>query len=202
MGLNATNLVLQIKGDKSIASGFDHAIRTDDNTFSIYFIDGSNVDLTIPVPKDGKDGIDVIGVHDFGNSKFTLLLSDGTETSSIQTVNGQKGESGVSPTITENVDNTDKIYKLDIETADRKFTTPNLRGKDGTGGECVSNWSEISDKPFETLSTDFSVVDGILKVVGSTGGNDTFIGTMDEYNTAVSEGKIKSGTLVVITTEN
>ena len=38
MGLNVTNYVLQMKGDKSIASGFDHATRTGDNTFSIYFI--------------------------------------------------------------------------------------------------------------------------------------------------------------------
>ena len=29
-----------------------------------------------------------------------------------------KGADGVSPTITENADNTDKIYKLDIETVD------------------------------------------------------------------------------------
>lgn len=33
---------------------------------------------------------------------------------------------GSSPTITENPDNTDDVYKLDIETADGTFTTPNL----------------------------------------------------------------------------
>ena len=63
--------------DKSIASGFDHAVRTGDNTFSIYFIDGSHVDLTIPLPdngkdgEDGKDGIAVIGlVVDKINKQF------------------------------------------------------------------------------------------------------------------------------------
>ena len=155
MGLNVTNYVLQMKGDKSIASGFDHATRTSDNTFSIYFIDGSKVDLTIPLPKDGKDAVDITDVKDLGNGKFTLVLSDGSETSAVQTIKGEKGdkgdkltfndltdeekaslkgENGVSPTITENADNTDKIYKLDIETVDGKFTTPNLKGADGTGG--------------------------------------------------------------------
>ena len=37
-----------------------------------------------------------------------------------------EGVQGFSPKITENADNTDKDYKLDIETADGAFTTPNL----------------------------------------------------------------------------
>lgn len=170
MGLNVTNYVLQMKGDKSIASGFDHATRTGDNTFSIYFIDGSKVDLTIPLPSDGQDGISITGVNDLGNGKFTLLLSDGSETDPIQTVKGQKGDKGdkltfndltdeekaslkgadgytpvkgtdyfdgqdgFSPIIEENENNTDKIYKLDVTTANGTFTTPNLKGADGQGG--------------------------------------------------------------------
>ena len=60
-------------------------------------------------------------------------MSDGSEIISgkIPTV---KGDAGFSPTITENADNTDKIYKLDITNADSTFTTPNLKGADGTGG--------------------------------------------------------------------
>ena len=46
---------------------------------------------------------------------------------------GDKGDNGFSPIIKENADNTDKIYKLDIETADNSFTTPNLKGEDGAG---------------------------------------------------------------------
>ena len=192
MGLNITNYVLQMKGDKSIASGFDHATRTGDNTFSIYFIDGSKVDLTIPLPSDGQDGISVTGISDKGNGIFTLLFSDGSESEEIHTLRGEKGlkgdpgeagtngksayelakdngftgteaewlaslkgadgkdfeysdftpeqldalkgADGFSPTITENADNTDKIYKLDITTADSTFTTPNLKGADGQGG--------------------------------------------------------------------
>ena len=44
------------------------------------------------------------------------------------------GQDGFSPIIEENANNTDKIYKLDITTADRTFTTPNLKGADGQGG--------------------------------------------------------------------
>lgn len=36
-----------------------------------------------------------------------------------------------SPTITENKDNTNSIYKLDITNIDNQYTTPNLRGSDG-----------------------------------------------------------------------
>lgn len=46
-----------------------------------------------------------------------------------------KGEDGFSPIITENEDNTSDVYKLDIETKDGKFTTPNLKGKGGEGSK-------------------------------------------------------------------
>ena len=76
MGLNVTNYVLQMKGDKSIASGFDHATRTGDNTFSIYFIDGSKVDLTIPLP---KDGVSIENIVLNSDNTITCSMSDGTE---------------------------------------------------------------------------------------------------------------------------
>lgn len=48
---------------------------------------------------------------------------------------GEPGEGGFSPKITENADNTDEVYKLDIETKDGTFTTPNLKGEGGNGSE-------------------------------------------------------------------
>lgn len=81
-----------------------------------------------------------------------------------------KGQDGFSPIITENENNTDEVYKLDIIDAYKTFTTPNLRGADGTGGEknVQSDWIEgdnksdayIKNKPDipeqETLDIDFS----------------------------------------------
>ena len=128
--------------------------------------------MTFPTP---KDGVSVTDIDVNANNQIVFTMSDGTEIISgkIPTVKGDKGDDGFSPTITENADNTDKIYKLDIETVDGKFTTPNLKGADGTGGEGASTWSEISDKPFESLSTDFSVENGELKIVGGTGEENT-----------------------------
>lgn len=139
------------------AFGLTNVVVNDqDKTISFTLVaDGSTRTLHFDQPSDGKDGqngISITGVNDLGNGKFTLLLSDGSETDPIQTVKGEKGDkgdkltfndltdeekaslkgdSGISPTIIENADNTDKIYKLDITTADSTFTTPNLKGKDG-----------------------------------------------------------------------
>ena len=124
----------------------------DDVNKSITFTlasDGSQHTIHFNQPSDGQDGISVTGISDKGNGIFTLLFSDGSESDPIQTIKGQKGDKGAdgfSPTITENADNTDKIYKLDIETVDGKFTTPNLKGADGQGGSGGSS----------TLSTDIT----------------------------------------------
>lgn len=48
---------------------------------------------------------------------------------------GGEGEPGFSPTIVENKDNNDEIYKLDITTKDSTFTTPNLKGLNGQKGD-------------------------------------------------------------------
>lgn len=47
---------------------------------------------------------------------------------------GKNGTDGFSPTITENVDNNDTLYKLDITTKEGKIITPNLRGENGNDG--------------------------------------------------------------------
>lgn len=78
---------------------------------------------------------------------------------------GEKGEPGIdgtdgfSPIITENSYNTDEVYKLDIETKDGKFTTPNLKGKSGSGSGSTTyivNCEIISetDLPAEVVSYD------------------------------------------------
>ena len=42
------------------------------------------------------------------------------------------GQDGFSPIIVENSENDDNTYKLDITTKDGSFTTPNLKGEDGS----------------------------------------------------------------------
>ena len=80
-----------------------------------------------------KNGVSITDIDVNANNQIVFTMSDGTEfiSGKIPTL---KGDAGFSPTITENADNTDKIYKLDITTANSTFTTPNLKGADGTGG--------------------------------------------------------------------
>lgn len=123
-------------------------------TLTINTKDSGVLTMTFPKPSNGKDGISVTDIDVNANNQIVFTMSDGSEIISgkIPTVKGDKGEpfkysdftpeqldalkgqDGVSPTITENADNTDKIYKLDITTADSTFTTPNLKGADGQGG--------------------------------------------------------------------
>ncbi|MDY4819962.1 MAG: hypothetical protein SO206_06990 [Bacilli bacterium] len=44
-----------------------------------------------------KNGVSVTGISDKGNGKFTLLLSDGSETSAVQTIKGAPGTNGYTP---------------------------------------------------------------------------------------------------------
>ena len=92
--------------------------------------DSGVLTITFPTP---KDGVSVTDIDVNANNQIVFTMSDGSEIISgkIPTV---KGDPGFSPTITENAGNTDKIYKLDITTADSTFTTPNLKGTGGTGG--------------------------------------------------------------------
>lgn len=52
---------------------------------------------------------------------------------------GPAGQDGITPTITENQDNSEYVYKLDIESGTIKFTTPNLIGI--PEGELVSSFN-------------------------------------------------------------
>ena len=99
-------------------------------TLTINTKDSGVLTMTFPTP---KDGVSVTDIDVNANNQIVFTMSDGTEfiSGKIPTV---KGDAGFSPTITENADNTDKIYKLDITTADSTFTTPNLKGADGQGG--------------------------------------------------------------------
>ena len=92
--------------------------------------DGSTATVVVPKP---SDGISITNVSVNASKELVITYSDGT-TEIAGVIPTVKGNPGFSPTITENADNTDKIYKLDVTTADGTFTTPNLKGADGQGG--------------------------------------------------------------------
>ena len=100
--------------------------------------DGGVLTMTFPTP---KDGVSVTDIDVNANNQIVFTMSDGSEfiSGKIPTI---KGQDGISPTITENADNTDKIYRLDIKTVDGTFTTPNLKGADGQGGTGGSGTAE------------------------------------------------------------
>ena len=72
----------------------------DDVNKSITFTlaaDGSQHTIHFNQPSDGQDGVSITGVSDKGNGVFTLLLSDGSETSAVQTIKGNPGTDGYTP---------------------------------------------------------------------------------------------------------
>lgn len=90
--------------------------------------DGSIIENSFVV----KDGVSVVGVSiDTTTNSLIVELSDGSTKNAGVLPKGEKGDKGFSPTITENPDNTNEIYKLDVTNEDGTFTTPNLKG---TGG--------------------------------------------------------------------
>lgn len=102
----------------------------DKNQIVFTMSDGTEITSgVIPTVKgaDGKPGKDgkAFTYDDFTEEQLEALKVKGDK--------GDTGKDAVSPTITENENNTNKIYKLDVTTADGTFTTPNLKGKDGSG---------------------------------------------------------------------
>ena len=128
---------------KSIISGVSN-VEVNGTNLIFEFLDGTSATMTFPTP---KDGVSVADIDVNANNQIVFTMSDGTEfiSSKIPTIKGDKGDPGFSPIITENADNTDKIYKLDITTADSTFTTPNLKGADGQGGTGGSGEENIID---------------------------------------------------------
>ena len=120
---------------KGLVSGIQGA-SISGTTITFTMADGTKETMTFPTPADGVSITDV----DVDTDKHLIVtLSDGNtvDAGEIPTVKGdkgdkgEKGDKGFSPTITENPDNTNEIYKLDVINEDGTFTTPNLKG---TGG--------------------------------------------------------------------
>lgn len=91
--MNSEILMARSKGyTNMVALGLSNVTVNDETgvvTFELN--DGSSASYTFPKP---KDGVSVTGVSDKGDGTFTLLLSDGSETSAVQTIKGVKGDKG------------------------------------------------------------------------------------------------------------
>ncbi|WP_099465559.1 hypothetical protein [Parabacteroides provencensis] len=94
----------------------------------------------------------------------------GDQGESIIGPTGETGEPGFSPTIVENADNTNDIYRLDITDKDGTTTTPNLKGQDGvisedapadgkTYGRKNEGWAEVPTKTSQLQNDDNVVKD-------------------------------------------
>ena len=156
--------------------------------------DSGVLTMTFPTP---KDGVSVTDIDINTNNQIVFTMSDGTEfiSGKIPTV---KGDPGFSPTITENVDNTDKIYKLDITTADSTFTTPNLKGADGQGGTGGDSSVTLTQEEYEAL-TDEEKLNGLYYTYDTKkiykngiqyGASEPISLTMEEYKALKETGAI------------
>ena len=143
--------------------------------------DGGVLTMTFPAP---KDGVSVTDIDVNANNQIVFTMSDGTEfiSGKIPTVKGDKGDpfkysdftpeqltalkgaDGVSPIITENVNNTDDIYRLDITTDTGTIITPNLKGG-GSGGSEVFDRTDLTAVTVGGLNSGSSVKNKTTKEV-------------------------------------
>lgn len=87
--------------------------------------------------QDGADGTTytptistVTSLPSNQNPTVSVSIDEDTQTAAFN-FEIPKGEDGFTPTITENSDNTDDCYRLNIISKDKTFTTPNLMGAIG-----------------------------------------------------------------------
>ena len=88
--------------------------------------DGTTETKTITI----KNGVSITDIEISSNNHLICTMSDGSTIDAGEVPN-VKGDTGFSPTIEENPNNTDEIYKLDITNESGTFTTPNLKGTSG-----------------------------------------------------------------------
>lgn len=97
---------------------------TNSNTYTFEVNNGAKGDTGDGIARIEKTGTE--GLVD----TYTITMTSGA-TATFTVTNGAKGDpgdDGFSPTIVEDPNNTNEIYKLDITTKEGKFVTPNLKG--------------------------------------------------------------------------
>ena len=163
------------------ASSGVQSMSINGQTLIINTKDGGVLTMTFPTP---KDGVSVTDIDVNANNQIVFTMSDGTEfiSGKIPTVKGDKGDpfkysdftpeqltalkgaDGVSPIITENVNNTDDIYRLDIITDTETIITPNLKGG-GSGSSEVFDRTDLTAVTVGGLNSGSSVKNKTTKEV-------------------------------------
>ena len=163
------------------ASSGVQSMSINGQTLIINTKDGGVLTMTFPTP---KDGVSVTDIDVNANNQIVFTMSDGTEfiSGKIPTVKGDKGDpfkysdftpeqltalkgaDGVSPIITENVNNTDDIYRLDITTNTGTIITPNLKGG-GSGSSEVFDRTDLTAVTVGGLNSGSSVKNKTTKEV-------------------------------------
>ena len=142
---------------------------------------GKNVTISSITPIEGGNRVTFSYTLDNGTVKTsTMDVMDGIDglpgkdgKDGLNGKDGQQGADGIGISKIEKIGTVDLVDTYRITFTDNStFDYEVKNGKDGQGGTGASKWSEISDKPFESLSTDFSVENGELKVVGGTGSGE------------------------------
>lgn len=115
-------------------------------------IDNQTLSVAKKYTQESLEGAGALKGKD-GESAYRIALNNGfvgSQEEWLESLNGKDGEDGTdgfSPIITENKDNTDTVYKLDITDVNHTFTTPNLKGKDGSGESGTSDYNDLENKP-------------------------------------------------------
>lgn len=182
--MDVVSYALSKKVAASAVSGVK-SMSVSGQTLTINTKDSGVLTMTFPVP---KNGVSVTDIDVNAKNQIVFTMSDGTKITSgiIPTVKGDKGDKltfdDLSDTEKESLKGTDGISPTATVTKIGNKTTITIIDKDGTttadildgtGGQGASTWSEVADKPFETLSTDFAVSEnGELSVVGGSGSGE------------------------------
>ena len=128
----------------------------------------------------------IVEVEGGNEVTFSWTADDGTAKKDKMIV-----KDGISPTITENTGNNENIYKLDIVTEDKSFTTSNLKGADGVSPIITENVNNTDDIYRLDITTDKGTI--ITPNLKGGGSSDKF--TRDDL-TAVTVGGLNSGSSV------
>ena len=133
-------------------------------TFSYTLDDGTVKTSTMDV----MDGANGEPGHDGKDFKYEDFTPEQLEALKI------KGDAGIGISKIEKINTVGLVDTYRITYTDNTIFDYEIKNGANGSGEGASQWSEISDKPFESLSADFSVENGELKVVGDMNGKSAY----------------------------